>query len=59
MVVDPSKWTQKSVEAFQAAQELAQDSNHAQITPIHLAVVLFEDPEGLAKQAVKMLFSEL
>ena len=27
-------------------------SFYAQVTPVHLAVVLFEDPEGIGRQAV-------
>lgn len=50
--MDPNKFTQKTLEALQKAQELAQDNSHQQVTPVHAAVALFEDPEGLAKQAV-------
>ena len=50
--MDPNKFTQKTHEAIRAASELAQDNGHAQISPVHLAIALFEDPEGLAKQAV-------
>lgn len=50
--MDPKKFTQKTHEAIRAASELAQDNGHAQISPVHLAIALFEDPEGLAKQAV-------
>ena len=51
-VMDPNKFTQKTHEAIRAASELAQDNGHAQISPVHLAIALFEDPEGLGKQAV-------
>ena len=50
--MDPNKFTRKTQEAIQNAAELAQDNSHAQISPVHLAIFLFEDPEGLAKQAV-------
>jgi ATP-dependent Clp protease ATP-binding subunit ClpB len=50
--MDPNKFTQKTLEALQKAQELAQDNSHQQVTPVHAAITLFEDPEGLAKQAV-------
>jgi ATP-dependent Clp protease ATP-binding subunit ClpB len=56
--MDPSKFTQKVVAALSSAQELAQESSHAQLTPVHLAVVLFEDPEGIAKQAVLKVGNE-
>lgn len=44
--------TQKTIEAINQASELAIENNHQQLTPVHLAVVLLEDPEGLAQQAV-------
>lgn len=44
--------TQKTVEAINQASELALENNHQQLTPIHLAIVLLEDAEGLAQQAV-------
>ena len=50
--MDPNKFTQKTQEAIKSAAELAQDNSNAQISPVHLAIALFEDPEGLAKQAV-------
>ena len=50
--MDPNKFTQKTQEAIKNAAELAQDNSNAQISPVHLAISLFEDPEGLAKQAV-------
>lgn len=50
--MDPNKFTQKTHEAIKKAAELAQDNGNAQISPVHMAIVLFEDPEGLAKQAV-------
>ena len=50
--MDPKKFTQKTQEAIKNAAELAQDNSNAQISPVHLAISLFEDPEGLAKQAV-------
>ncbi|EFN58888.1 hypothetical protein CHLNCDRAFT_56016 [Chlorella variabilis] len=50
--MDPSKFTQKVTEILNAAQELAQESSHQQITPLHVAVVMFEDPEGVAKAAL-------
>ena len=50
--MDPNKFTQKTQEAIKNAAELAQDNSNAQVSPVHLAISLFEDPEGLAKQAV-------
>eukprot|EP00884_Botryococcus_braunii_P013589 jgi/Botrbrau1/22230/Bobra.168_1s0061.1 len=56
--MDASKFTQKVNAALLAAQELAQENGNPQLTPTHLAVVLFEDPEGIAKQAVLKLGNE-
>ena len=44
--------TKKTVEAINQASELAIENNHQQLSPIHLAIVLLEDSEGLAQQAV-------
>lgn len=44
--------TQKAAEAINQAGSLALENSHQQLTPIHLAIVLLEDPEGLAQQAV-------
>lgn len=56
--MDPSKWTQKTIAAVNAAQQLASEHGHQQITPIHLCIVLFEDPEGLGKQAILNVANE-
>ena len=50
--MDPSKFTQKTIETLNNAQELAQENAHQQVTPVHAAIKLFEDPEGIAKQAI-------
>ncbi len=50
--MDPSKFTQKTIEALNSAQELAQENSHQQVTPVHIAIKLFEDPEGIARQAI-------
>lgn len=44
--------TQKVIEAINQANELAVENSHQQLTPVHLAIVLLEDAEGLAQQAV-------
>jgi ATP-dependent Clp protease ATP-binding subunit ClpB len=48
--MDPNKLTAKASEAISAAAELATEAGNPQLTPVHLAVALFEDPEGLGKQ---------
>ncbi|GAB2236810.1 hypothetical protein Droror1_Dr00026692 [Drosera rotundifolia] len=46
------KLTHKTNEALVAARELAIDNGHAQFTPVHVAVVLISDPNGLFRQAI-------
>jgi len=41
------KFTIKSQEAIQAAQQLAQEKSHQEIQPAHLARVILEQPEGV------------
>lgn len=50
--MDPNKWTIKTQQAFQTAAELAQEAGNAEIHPILLAIALFEDSDGVAKQVV-------
>ncbi|KAJ6676882.1 CHAPERONE PROTEIN CLPB3 CHLOROPLASTIC [Salix viminalis] len=50
--MDPGKFTHKTNEALATAHELAISSGHAQITPLHLAVALISDPNGILRQAV-------
>jgi ATP-dependent Clp protease ATP-binding subunit ClpA len=40
--MDPSKFTQKVTEILNASQELAQEHQHQSLTPVHVAIVLFE-----------------
>ncbi len=57
--MDPNKLTAKAQEAISSAAELATEAGNPQLTPIHLATALFEDPNGLGKQvrAAKRLLS--
>ena len=50
--------TAKAQKALQTAIDLAQESGNPQLTPVHLALALFEDPEGIGKQAVLRVGSE-
>lgn len=47
-----AKFTQKVETYLSAAAELAQESSHQQLSPLHLAITMFEDPEGIGKQSV-------
>src|SRR5215218_1743131 len=44
------KYTEKAQEAVLNARQLAEDSNHNQIEPIHLLSALAEQPEGVVPQ---------
>lgn len=50
--MDPGKFTHKTNEALASAHELTISNGHAQITPLHLAVVLVTDPAGIFRQAI-------
>ncbi|KAG2432180.1 hypothetical protein HXX76_009100 [Chlamydomonas incerta] len=58
MSFDPKKATQKVNEVLSAAIDLAKEDKHATLTPTHLAVVLFEEPHGLAKVATTKVGGE-
>jgi ATP-dependent Clp protease ATP-binding subunit ClpB len=55
---DPNKATQKTAEVVNASLALAQEESHQQVTPVHLALVLFEEPEGVARQVCLKVGSE-
>ncbi len=40
------------LQVLNSAQQLAQEHSHQQLTPIHVGIVLFEDPEGVARAAI-------
>ncbi|XAR63790.1 hypothetical protein NMG60_11023873 [Bertholletia excelsa] len=50
--MNPDKFTHKTNEALAGAHELAMNAGHAQFTPLHLAVALISDPNGIFRQAV-------
>ena len=47
MPLDPNKLTRKTREALGAAQALAQERNHSQVTPEHLLAALVDQPESV------------
>ncbi len=47
MPLDPNKLTRKTGEALAAAQALARDENHSQVTPEHLLAALVSQPESV------------
>ena len=48
--MNPNQLTQKSIEAIQAAQRMAQERNHTQIQQAHLLYTLIDDAEDLNAQ---------
>lgn len=56
--MNPDKFTQKTGEIINRARELALDSSQQTLGALHVALVLFEDAEGVAKQAVLKLGGE-
>jgi ATP-dependent Clp protease ATP-binding subunit ClpA len=51
--MNPETFTDKTNEIIGKAKELALDSAHVQILPVHLALALLKDEEGLAPQIFK------
>uniref|UniRef100_A0A5B7AZX6 Chaperone protein ClpB1 n=1 Tax=Davidia involucrata TaxID=16924 RepID=A0A5B7AZX6_DAVIN len=50
--MNPDKFTHKTNEALAGAHELAMNSGHAQFTPLHIAVALISDRNGIFRQAI-------
>ena len=50
-----NKYTEKAQEAVLGAQQLAEQSNHAQIEPEHLLVSLVEQREGIVPELLRKL----
>lgn len=48
-MVNPSEFTEKTNECVQAAQALAEEYGHAQLTPLHVTQALFEDKQHHAR----------
>jgi len=50
-----NKFTEKAQEAVVAAQQLASDGSHAEVTPEHLLVALAEQPGGIVPSVLRKL----
>jgi ATP-dependent Clp protease ATP-binding subunit ClpB len=48
--MDPEIFTEKAAKAIMGAQSLAREYSHSMLTPVHLIMSLFNDPEGLARR---------
>lgn len=46
MALDPQKLTERVASSINGAVDLAKEQQHQTLTPVHLAVVLFEEPQG-------------
>src|SRR5690242_2866318 len=55
MPLDPNRFTRKTGEAIGAAQALARDHNHSQVTPEHLLAALVGQPEGVVLPVLERL----
>ena len=53
--MNPQKYTQKSLEAIQSAQELALSHNNQQIEQVHLLAALLQSRNGLIPQLLKRM----
>lgn len=50
--MNPGNFTHKTNEALSGAHELAMNAGHVQFTPLHIAVSLISDPNGIFRQAI-------
>lgn len=47
MAIDPNKWTTKTHEAINAANDSARSLNNPELTPDHLLVALLSQPDTI------------
>lgn len=50
MAINPDNFTEKTAEAISNANSLASEMQNSQLTPLHLALVLFTDAAGIGNQ---------
>ena len=55
MAFDINRFTQKSQQATQAAQGLAERNGNSQVEPEHLLLALLEQPEGVVPQVLSKM----
>eukprot|EP01119_Soliformovum_irregulare_P013267 TRINITY_DN3519_c0_g1_i1.p1 TRINITY_DN3519_c0_g1~~TRINITY_DN3519_c0_g1_i1.p1 ORF type:complete len:885 (+),score=322.13 TRINITY_DN3519_c0_g1_i1:72-2726(+) len=58
MSLNPETFTDKTNETLRAAQEIAIEEKNAQMTPIHLALAIFAEPQGLGQSVCKKAGAE-
>nr|MBN2276290.1 ATP-dependent chaperone ClpB [candidate division Zixibacteria bacterium] len=57
--MNTNKLTQRSADALNYAQQLAQSESHAEVMPIHLLAALLNQQEGLVGQVIKKIGIDL
>ncbi len=55
MALQPDRWTQKTLEAFQAAQASAQAKKNSELTTVHVLWALLEQEQGLVPAILSRL----
>ena len=55
MALDPNIFTRKTGEALGAAQSLARERSHSQVTPEHLLAALLGQPESVVIPTIERL----
>ena len=58
MAIDPNQWTQKTREAFVAAQTLATEASNPEVTPEHLLLALVGQEDGIVLPILQKLERE-
>ena len=53
-----NKYTEKAQEAILGAQQLAEQSSHAQVEPEHLLVALVEQREGIVPEVLRKMSAD-
>eukprot|EP00730_Choanoeca_flexa_P011060 TRINITY_DN2258_c0_g1_i1.p1 TRINITY_DN2258_c0_g1~~TRINITY_DN2258_c0_g1_i1.p1 ORF type:complete len:895 (+),score=328.74 TRINITY_DN2258_c0_g1_i1:111-2795(+) len=53
MAINPNDFTDKVNTTLFDSKNLAIENGHSQVEPVHVAVVLFEDAEGMARRVVQ------
>src|SRR5437867_3095971 len=56
--MDLNKLTEKAREAITAAQQIAEQMNHAQVEPEHLLVALVEQREGIIPELLRKMSAD-
>eukprot|EP01116_Phalansterium_solitarium_P002448 TRINITY_DN1247_c0_g1_i1.p1 TRINITY_DN1247_c0_g1~~TRINITY_DN1247_c0_g1_i1.p1 ORF type:complete len:462 (+),score=147.25 TRINITY_DN1247_c0_g1_i1:98-1483(+) len=55
MSFDPATWTEKTQQAIANASTLAHEHGHVQLSPVHVAAAIFQDPDGLGQRILQKI----